>query len=40
MTGFRWRNRNGVVKNLGIEGNYGIYGEWMVGISFGMVLDM
>ena len=40
MTGFRWRNRNGVVKNLGLEGNYGIYGEWMVGISFGMVLGM
>jgi hypothetical protein len=40
MTGFRWRNRNDVVRNLGLEGNYGIYGEWMVGIVFGMVIGM
>jgi hypothetical protein len=40
MTGIRWRNRNGMVRNLGLEGNYGIYGEWMVGISFGSVLGM
>jgi hypothetical protein len=40
MTGIRWRNRHGIVRNLGLEGNYGVYGEWMLGISFGMVIDM
>jgi len=40
MTGIRWRNRNDLVRNLGVEGNYGIYGEWAIGITFGQVIGM